>query len=150
MSGFGKGQPLRLSPLSSTFPPGTAVGFPLDHPYIELVYVAVLGPSGVVLLRRAGFLFSRHPDGVTVDAAELARDIGVRSSSGRPLGKQAALRRALDRLVRFRLAEWLGPDDLGIRTAVPPLSSRALRQLPDSTRELHDALVSGAEGPPNE
>lgn len=126
------------------------MGFPLDHPYIELVYVAVLGPSGVVLLRRAGFLFSLHPHGLTVDATELARDIGVRSSSSRPLGKQASLRRTLDRLVRFGLAEWLRPDDCGIRTTVPPLSSKALKRLPESIRELHDALVSGAEGPAGE
>lgn len=138
------GQQLRLSPISQA--PSGSVTFPLDHPYIELVYVAVLGPSGVVLLRRAGFLFARDPDGVTVDATELARDIGVRSSSDRPLGKQATLRRALDRLVRAKLAEWLGPEHVGIRTSVPPLSSKALQRLPGSIRELHEALVSGAEG----
>lgn len=141
-------QELRLTPLPS--PASAGPRFALDHRYIELVYVAVLGPSGVVLLRRAGFLFAPDPEGVTVDAAQLAQDIGVRSSSGRPLGKQATLRRALDRLVRANLAEWLGPEHVGIRTSVPPLASKALRRLPDSIRELHEALVSGAEGSPSD
>jgi len=129
------------------------VGFPLDHPYIERVYCSVLGPSSVLLLRRAGELFAEHPEGIRVDLVDLSRSLGlgVRADAD-DLGLNAPLRRTMERLVRFRMAAWRGEDRLGIHPKLPAL--KRLPRLPEPVQTAHqrlvtdhlDGLVARAEG----
>ena len=131
------------------------VGFPLDHPYIERVYCSVLGPSSVLLLRRAGELFAEHPEGARVDVVDLSRSLGLGVQAGADdVGRNAPLRRTMDRLVRFRMAKWLGDDRLGIHPKVPALERHRAARLPEPVQADHhrlltahlDGLVARAEG----
>lgn len=118
------------------------VGFPLDHPYIEQVWLPVLGPTSVLLLRRAGSLLDEHPQGVRVDLVELSRAFGLGPKPGvEEVGRHAPIRRTLDRVVQFRLGSWLGDDRLGVYTKVPAVSRSQAERLPESVRGLHDRLL---------
>jgi len=131
------------------------VGSPLDHPYIERVYCSVLGPSSVLLLRRAGELFADHPEGARVALVDLSRSLGlgVRADAD-DIGRNAPPNRTMDRLVRFRMASWLGEDRLGIHPKVPALERHRAARLPDAVQAYHhrlltahlDGLVARAEG----
>lgn len=119
------------------------VGFSLDHPYIERVYCSVLGPTSVLLLRRAGELFAEHPRGVTVDVVDLSRSLGLGGrADADDVGRHSPLRRTLDRLTRFDMARWAGEDRLGIHPKVPALATHHLARLAEPVQELHHRLVS--------
>jgi hypothetical protein len=137
---------LRLVPLS----PPREPSFPLLHPYLEVVYAPLLGPTAVLLARRLGHHLTANRGPVTVDVVLLARDLGVRATQNHPLGKRAALRRALDRLEHAHLVRWQGETDLGVLTGAPVLSDQTLAKLPASARKAHDhflAMVRRGTGP---
>lgn len=133
---------VELSPLFD--PTLERVGFPLDHPYVEQVYCSVLGPSSVMLLRRAGQLFAEHPEGHRLDVVDLSRSLGlgVRAEAD-DVGRHAPLRRTMDRLVRFRMAEWRGDDRLGVHPNVAAIESHRIERLPESVQARHHELLSG-------
>jgi hypothetical protein len=142
-----------LSPLFD--PTLERVGFPLGHPYVERVYCSVLGPSSVLLLRRAGELFAEHPQGARVDLVDLSRSLGlgVRADAD-DIGRNAPLRRTMERLVQFRMAKWLGDDRLGVHPKLPALERHRAARLPEPVQADHhrlltshlDGLVARAEG----
>jgi hypothetical protein len=133
---------VELSPLFD--PTLDRVGFPLDHPYIERVYCSVLGPTSVLLLRRAGDLFAEHDGAVTVDLVDLSRSLGL---GGRPdaddVGRNAPLRRTMDRLARFRMARWTSEDRLAIHPKVPALATHHVARLPEPVQAVHHRLLTG-------
>lgn len=114
-----------------------AVGFPVHHAYVELLWLPVIGPSTAWLQRRLGSWAEACPAGVTVQLAELAGWLGIGSSSG----ASSTVQRSLRRLVRFGLASWHG--ELAVRTVVPPLSERHLHRLSPSLHDAHDRLIAG-------
>ncbi|MDP9403441.1 MAG: hypothetical protein M3P85_08915 [Actinomycetota bacterium] len=144
---------VELSPLFD--PTLERVGFPLEHPYVEQVYCSVLGPSSVLLLRRAGQLFAEHPEGARVDLVDLSRSLGlgVRPDAD-DIGQHAPLRRTMERLVRFRMAAWRGDDRLAIHPKLPALERYRVARLPEPVQTAHqrlltdhlDGLVARAEG----
>ena len=144
---------VELSPLFD--PTLERVGFPLDHPYVERVYCSVLGPSSVLLLRRAGELFAEHPEGLRVDVVDLSRSLGlgVRPDAD-DVGHNAPLRRTMERLVRFRMAAWRDEDRLAIHPKLPALERHRVARLPEPVQATHrqlltehlDGLVARAEG----
>lgn len=142
---------LRLTPLA----PVAGITFELTHPYVEIVYLPSLGPTAVLLARSLGRLLQQHPEGVTVCALELSRELGMRASSKQaPLGGRSRLRKALDRLKNDHIVQWLDPQHLGVHTAVPALSGRALDKLPPTARRAHDRyietyVVDLRDGPPD-
>lgn len=144
---------VELSPLFD--PTLERVGFPLDHPYVERVYCSVLGPSSVLLLRRAGELFAEHPQGLRVDVVDLSRSLGLGVPAGAvDVGRNSPLRRTMDRLVRFRMAAWRGDDRLGIHPKLPALERHRVARLPEPVQAAHhrlltahlDGLIARAEG----
>jgi len=144
---------IELSPILD--PTLERVGFPLDHPYIERVYCSVLGPSSVLLLRRAGELFAEHPEGARVDLVDLSRSLGLGvPADADDIGRNAPLQRTMDRLVRFRMAAWRGDDRLGIHPKLPALERHRAARLPEPVQADHrrlltahlDGLVARAEG----
>jgi len=108
-------------------------GFEPGHPYIELCYLPVIGPTSFVLLRRLGTQLARRPDGYEVDLASLARDVGL----GESTGKSAPLRRSLDRLARFGLARWSDDGTYELATKLPALSPQQLSRLGPLPWEAH-------------
>ena len=111
-------------------------GFPLDHPYLEQCWSPILGPSSVLLLRHTTQLW-RDSDPAVVDSADLAQQIGL----GKGHGTHSPLGHTLNRLVRFRFAEWAAPDVLDVYTEVRPLRDRDLRRVPNWSASRHDKLL---------
>lgn len=132
---------VQLSPMFD--PTLERVGFPLDHPYIERVYCSVLGPTSVLMLRRFGELLSEHPNGVSVDLVDLSRSLGVgpKGIDGE-VGRNAPVRRTMERLVQFRLASWQGDDRLGVLTKVPAVSRHHAERLCAPVLVTHERLLT--------
>ena len=106
------------------------------HPcsrYVELYWLAVIGPSTAWLLRRLSYGLEVHPDGFDLDLTETARSLGL----GDRMGKNSPFRRALQRLATFELARPHGPGGLAVRTRIPPLPLRHLSRLPDALQSSH-------------
>lgn len=113
------------------------IGFELIDPYVEQCWGALLGPSGVAILRRLPVLWADQ-EPARVSSAELGASIGLTDRTG----DHSRFGRALKRLAQFRLGEW--PDRgsvLSIYTEVPPLTEHQLRRLPDWSRAAHDRLL---------
>ncbi len=112
-------------------------GFPLDHPYLEQCWTPILGPSSVMLLRRAAWLW-REQTPAEIDTPELASQLGL----GHRGGQRSPLARTLQRIVRFRFAEWSGPTSLDIYSEVRPLRDRDLERVPDWCAVQHNHLLT--------
>jgi len=132
---------VELSPLFD--PTLERVGFPLDHAYVERVYCSVLGPSSVLLLRRAGELFAEHPEGLRVDLVDLSRSLGlgVRADAD-DVGRNSPLRRTMDRLARFNMARWTSEDRLAIHPKLPALERHRVARLPEPIQTAHHRLLT--------
>jgi len=132
---------LSLEPIA---PLSRETGFPLKHPYVEHVYAPVVGPTSVLVLRRAGLLFEAFPEGVQLDAEEFAASLGV----GHRGGTNSPVARTFTRLDRFSLASW-DPEigTLAVPTQVRPVPDRWLRRLPESTRAVHASMISSLDAP---
>lgn len=112
------------------------VGFPLDHAYVEQCWTPIVGPTSVLLLRRATLLW-REGMSAEVEIEDLARSLGLGKSSGR----NGSMQRTLERLCRFQFASFTGPAELEVFTEVPPLSPRHLERVPGWTRNRHEHLL---------
>lgn len=112
-------------------------GFPLDHPYLEQCWTPVLGPSSVLLLRRVPLLW-RESAPAQVDVGELGAQLGL----GRGDGRHSTMGRTVERIVRFRFANWSEPGVLDVFTEVPPLPERHLDRVPRWCVERHEQLLT--------
>lgn len=113
------------------------LGFELTHPYVEQCWGAILGPSGVAVLRRMPTLW-RESEPARMSSAEFAATFGLTGGTG----EYGKFNRTLNRLVQFRLAHWVDEGAvLGVFTEVAPLSERALDRVPDWTRSAHQHLL---------
>ena len=106
------------------------------HPcsrYVELYWLAIIGPSTTWLLRRLTYGLEVHGDGFDLHLPETARSLGL----GDKMGKNSPFRRALARLITFELARSHGPGELAVRQHIPPLPLRHLSRLPESLQRSH-------------
>lgn len=122
-----------VSVTSWTDPVVDRLGFKVLDPYVEMVWLPVIGPSATWMLRRLDSLLPESSSRVEVDLSELGAMLG--------LGTGSSVQRTMSRLVRFGLAEWSGV--LRLRRSVPPLPSRQLARTTAWVREAHAALVAG-------
>ncbi|MGH9117137.1 MAG: hypothetical protein ACRD0A_04450 [Acidimicrobiales bacterium] len=106
--------------------------FPATHPYVEECWTGIIGPTSVLLLRRATLLFHERVPAV-IDSAELAASLGL----GRGLGRDGRLGHTIERLRQFRLAAWEPEHALAIADRVPPLTSRQLERGPAWVTRRH-------------
>ena len=113
-----------------------AIVFPVHHPYVESLWLPVIGPSATWMLRRLSAWATACPDGVDVALVELSGSLGLGWASGRT----SSVQRTLRRLVMFGLAQWTG--ELAVRTIVPPLSPRQLTRLAPGLVRVHDRMVA--------
>jgi hypothetical protein len=118
------------------------LAFPLVHPYFEIVYAPLLGPTAVLLARAMARHLEAAGGPTTVSPVELALEVGIRASSVDPLGRKSHLVHAIDRLAHDRIVFRLGDRVLGVHVAVPPLRARALEKLPAAARDAHARLAS--------
>jgi len=111
-------------------------GFPVNSMYTEAVLLPILGPATTLCLRRVGSWAAANPNGIELDARQLARDLGL----GDSLSRHAAMSRTLGRLCQFDMAQWFG-GQLAVRTAVAPLPERHLRRLSPELVRVHQWMV---------
>jgi hypothetical protein len=112
------------------------VGFSVVDPYVELVWLPVIGPSATWMLRRLDAWLPEVDSVIEIDTSELGQMLGLGSSTG----TGSSVQRTMRRLVRFGLADWQG--SLRVRGAVPPLPSRQLLRLPIWVQEAHSAFIA--------
>lgn len=129
---------IRVHPLHGS----VSRGFALDHPYLEVVYAPLIGPSAVLLARTLGRVVTAARAPVTVDLQDVARQLGLRARQAEQLGRRSPILHTLDRLVRTHLARWLGTSDLGIETVIRPLGADSLRRIPETTKAAHLRFVA--------
>lgn len=113
-------------------------GYDLRHMYVEHFWLPVLGPTCLVMLRRAAEIFDTYPSGCELELTEFGAQLGI-VYSGAP---KNAVSRSIDRLVRFEFARQSqidGQSTLAIRRSAPPLAPRHINRLPASVR---DALAA--------
>lgn len=104
--------------------PGDPDGYPIMHPYVEDLYVPIVGPSTYLLLRLLDRIADEHPDSFTLSLDEIAHRLGLGNK-----GRSSRTTRTIDRLCSFRLAVRTSADTIVIPRRLPPLSNRQLDRL---------------------
>jgi hypothetical protein len=112
-------------------PAGDSGGHKPGSPYIETVWLGILGPSTTLCWQRLSRLASTRP-GATVDTTDLAVSVGL----GANLGRNAPISRTLGRMVNFGAALRSG-DSLAVRRALPDIPERMVGRLSHSARLAH-------------
>lgn len=130
---------LRLTPLD---PPAGRCCFPLDHPYLDFVYLPLIGAGAVALLRRVGYLLGDSTVSVQVDAATLALELGLRATRDGPVGERSPLMRIVTRLNRQGLTTRMGHRHFGVYREVPTVTPRELTRLPESAVRAHEGFTA--------
>lgn len=127
---------ITITPSGHPDPRVAHAGFGLDHAYVERCWAPVLGPTSTLLLRQLPTLWA-ETDPLRMDLAELSRTVGV----GAGHGAHSPLSRALDRLVRFRLARPGADRSWEVFRQVRPLGANELRRVPEWSRQMHTRLL---------
>ena len=78
---------------------------------------------------------------MTVCAAALARELGLRARSGDALGTQSSLVKSIDRLEHHRLVRWIDERHLGIMTEAPAVTDKVRAKLPPAAQYAHDQFI---------
>lgn len=104
--------------------PGDPDGYPITHPYVEDLYVPIVGPSTYLLLRLLDRMADEHPDTFTLSLDEIAHRLGLGNK-----GRSSRTTRTIDRLCSFRLAVRIAEDTIVVPRQLPPLTNRQLDRL---------------------
>jgi hypothetical protein len=105
--------------------------------YTERFWLPILGPSACWLLRRLATRLDREPDGFQLPVDETALALGLGVSRGR----QAPLRRTIERCCQFRIAHLdVAAETLLVRRKLPPLTRNQVARLPESLQAAHQAF----------
>jgi hypothetical protein len=102
-----------------------------DDPYVEGVWLPVVGPASYVAWHHLARLANSSPHAtITLDGLAAATGLGT------PRGHQSPLHRTLRRLARFDLAH---VDDarIRVRTALPFVTGRQLARLDPGIQAIH-------------
>ena len=125
-----------LHPVDHPAQDARRLGFPLDHPYVELCWGPLVGPSSVSFLRHCVWHWQDERP-ARLAAADLAAELGL----GRGAGPHSVLWRTISRLEYFRFARQDAyGTGLEVFTRVPPVTPDRLRRLPQWVRGCHDRL----------
>lgn len=111
-------------------------------PYIEAVYVGILGPTASWLWQRLART-AAVASVTELDTLELAASLGL----GQDLGANAPLTRTINRLQHFDAAR-RHDDTLAVRLALPDLAPRRLARLSPSARLAHHHLTANRPAAP--
>ena len=102
-------------------------GYPFNSDYADIMWLPIVGPSTIAVLRTLERELTQHPNGFTITTLDLAQRIGL----GAKGGKHGPMWRALTRASRYHLAQQIGPN-LALAPALPPLPQRLHQRLPDT------------------
>jgi hypothetical protein len=106
-------------------------------PYVEFVWLGILGPSTTFAWQRLARLAAVMPS-TRIDITDLSVSLGL----GESLARNAVVSRTLARLVAFDAARRQG-DTLAVRLALPDLPERHLTRLSYSARLAHERFAHG-------
>lgn len=106
-------------------------------PYVELVWLGVLGPSTTLAWQRLARQVTIAGPGM-VDVADLSLSLGL----GDNLGRNATVSRTLARLTAFGAGRRCG-DTLAVRLALPDVPQRSLARLSASALAAHARFGCG-------
>lgn len=115
------------------------VTFPVQHQYVEMLWLPVIGPSSTWLLRRLSGWSLACPDGLRVVLPELSESLGL----GWSAGPNSSLQRSMRRLMMFGLARW-ADGRFEVATLVPAISERQLTRLSSGLVRAHDRMTERA------
>jgi len=104
-------------------------------PYVEAVWLGVLGPSTTLAWARLARV-AATVERASVDVTDLSVSLGL----GESLGRNATITRTLNRMASFGAAHRTG-DTLAVRLALPDLPERAVGRLSLSARLAHEHLA---------
>ena len=113
-----------------------AHGYSPDHPYPEIAWLPLIGPSTLLLWKRlARAVIHAGDNPVTFPTGELLAGVGL----GTGLTRNAPGARTIARMVAFDLAHQAGRHGqlLAVRTALYPLPRHRLDRLPQPARDYH-------------
>ena len=116
-------------------------GFDPRSLYVETFWLGTLGPTATWLTRLVAYSLDEYPEGITLDAEEIARRIGVGTGTGR----NSALSKTLRRCARFDIARLsclsppasLLPIPALTTPASTPPAPRPAAQLPAAATQAH-------------
>ncbi len=108
--------------------------------YAESFWLPVLGPTCLWLLRACAYGFDEG-EGFTVPWSDMAAAIGLQAGSG----SCAPLRKSLERLVRFGLAERIDGQRYAVRDRLPWVPRQLARTWPVSRQRAHPLWEDAAD-----
>jgi hypothetical protein len=106
--------------------------------YVERLWLPMIGPTALLLLRLLAELLDDAGDGQRVESGLVATALGVGGTSP---GRQSPLARALRRLERFELVKLGEGGELMVRAELPLVSPRDLSRLPAWLQARHSHAV---------
>lgn len=109
---------------------------PGHAPYVETFWLPVIGPTTLLLLRRANSHLDARRTG-EIPTELLAQSLGL----GPSISRSSKLSDTLDRAERYGFAKLsFQGDELRVRTHAPPLPERYVKRLPAPLQSLHQHL----------
>lgn len=125
---------LEHDPLPVVWQDDACVGFDPRSVYVETYWLAVLGPSAILAVRRLSDWLAERPSGIEIGLGDLAASLGLGHGSSR----HAPIIRTLERLVLFGIArvQW---DAYAVRRTIAPLGPRQHNRLPGYLAVRHDS-----------
>lgn len=119
-----------------------AAGHRPGTPYVETVWLAIIGPASTWGWQRLARIAAASKTTVTIDAAELAAGLGL----GTSLGRNAPISRTLARLEAFGTLQRSG-DSLRVRLALPDVPEHRVAKLCSSVRLAHQRFAHRHQAP---
>lgn len=123
--------PDRLTIVAWPDPRTEARGHRPGSPYVEAVWLGILGPSTTLCWQRLARLATAR-ESTAIDSVDLAVSLGL----GESLGRNAPISRTLGRMVAFGAARRSG-ETLAVRRALPDVPERMSGRLSYTARLAH-------------
>lgn len=122
-----------------------ALGHDPRSAYVERFWLALLGPTTTLLVRRLAAQLEDEPGGFDLPLEETARTLGL----GLRGGLSGPFYRALARTGQFHITKAVGPQELATRTRLQTLTRHQIERLPATLREEHAAWEAAASVAPS-
>jgi hypothetical protein len=121
-----------------------AVGHDLRSSYVERFWLALLGPSTTLLIRRLASDLEAHPDGFDLPLEETAHALGL----GLRGGLSGPFYRSLARTGQFHITKANGPTELAVRTKLQTLTRHQVDRLPPLLQAEHAEWIAATAATP--